>query len=255
MTNTELYNEINNEPQAQDPANTARVINYDTPVRILIANAKGGCGKTTLATNLASYMVFSGYKTSLIDHDPQGSATDWLDARDSNLPEIHGVPAFERQNATANTRSWNLRVPAGTNRVIIDTPAGIHGNVLSDFIQQADIILIPVVPSAIDIRAATGFIRDVLLSYSFRKKPKPIAVIASRVRKNTLVYSKLERFLSSLKIPFVSELRDTQGYVRASEHGIGLIELGMEQQDQEHWNALIEWIDQVISDELCKAQP
>lgn len=233
----------------------ARVTNYQAPVRILIANAKGGCGKTTLATNLASYLVVQGHKTSLVDYDSQGSAMDWLEAREDTMPSIHGVAAFERHNPGANTLSWALRVPAGTSRVVIDTPAGIHGNVLSDFIQKADIILIPVVPSAIDIRAATGFIRDVLLSYSYRKNPKPIAVIASRVRKNTLVYAKLEKFLHSLKIPFVSELRDTQGYVRSSEHGLGLVELGMEEQDQQHWQALLHWLDEAVAEKLQQERP
>ena len=224
-----------------------RIFSATRPVRITIANAKGGCGKTTLATNLASYFAANGEATALIDYDPQGSSMDWLQVRDEHQPPIHGVSAFQRHNANANTRAWSLRVPNNTRRIVIDTPAGLNGNPLSDIIQQTDVLLIPVIPSAIDIRAAAGFIRDVLLSYSYRKQPKPIAVIASRVRKNTLVYAKLEKFLNSLKIPFVSELRDTQGYVRASEYGLGLIDIGMEAQDQELWKILIDWLDEVIA--------
>lgn len=232
-----------------------RVIAHQTPVRITIANAKGGCGKTTLATNLASYFAYHGHQTALIDHDPQGSSMDWLAARDVRLPPIFGVAAYQRHNPTGSTRTWSLRVPAGTSRVIIDTPAGISGNELSDLIQHTDILLIPVIPSAIDIRAAAGFIKDVLLAYSYRKNPKPIAVIASRVRKNTIVYAKLEKFLNSLKIPFVSELRDTQGYVRASEFGQGLIDLGMEHKDQRHWRRLIDWIDAEVAAKQQKETP
>lgn len=225
----------------------ARVIQHEAPIRIMVANAKGGCGKTTMATNLASHMSRAGHKTVLIDYDPQGSSIDWLQVRDSHLPQIIGVPAFNRANATAATKSWSLRVPADTRRVIIDTPAGLSGNILSDLIQQSDAVIIPVIPSAIDIRAATGFIRDVLLSRAYRINPKPIAVVANRVRKNTLIYAKLERFLKSLHIPFVAAFRDTQFYVRASEHGLGLVDFDqMDSKDKQEWLALTQWIDKTV---------
>lgn len=229
------------------PASQARVIRHGMPLRIMVANAKGGCGKTTMATNLASYMSHKGHGTALIDYDPQGSSMDWLQVRDGHLPKICGVAAFQRHVPNASTRTWSLRVPVGTERVVIDTPAGLNGNVLSDLIQQSDIIIIPVIPSAIDIRAATAFIRDVLLSRSYRINPKPIAVVANRVRKNTLIYAKLERFLKSLQIPFVAAFRDTQFYVRASEHGLGLIDFDQpESKDMQEWFRLIEWLEKTI---------
>ncbi len=227
--------------------NASRVIRHGVPVRIMIANAKGGCGKTTMATNLASYMSRSGQGTALIDYDPQGSSMDWLQVRDEHLPKISGVAAFQRHVPNASTRTWSLRVPIGTSRVVIDTPAGLSGNVLSDLIQQSDVIIIPVIPSAIDIRAATGFIRDVLLSRAYRMNPKPIAVVANRVRKNTLIYAKLERFLKSLQIPFVAAFRDTQFYVRASEHGLGLIDFDQQDsKDKQEWLTLINWLEKTI---------
>lgn len=226
----------------------SRVIHNTAPVRIMIANAKGGCGKTTIATNLASFMTHSGHKTAIIDYDPQCSSIDWLKDRDTHLPNIHGVPAAQRTNPTASTRSWSLRVPSGTTRVILDTPAGLTGNELSDLIQYSDIILIPVIPSAIDIRAVTFFIKDVLLSYAFRVNPKPIAVIANRVRKNTLIYAKLERFLATLSIPFIAAFRDTQYYVRASEHGLGLVDFDqVEEKDKQEWQKLLSWVDEKIT--------
>lgn len=238
MTDTET-------PQASTPQ--VRVVTRTAPVRIMVANAKGGCGKTTMATNLASYFTREGQVTALIDYDPQGSSMDWLQARDEKLPTINGVAAFQRLSPTTATKTWSLRVPVSTSRVIIDTPAGLAGNELSDLIQASDVIIIPVIPSAIDIRAATGFIRDVLLSRAYRINPKPIAVVANRVRKNTLIYAKLERFLTSLQIPFVAAFRDTQFYVRASEHGLGLVDFDQKDaKDLKEWNALIRWVNQHV---------
>lgn len=238
MTETET-------PQQSGPA--VRVVSRQMPVRIMVANAKGGCGKTTMATNLASYFTRHGEITALIDYDPQGSSMDWLQARAEEMPEINGIAAFQRHAPSASTRSWSLRVPVNTSRVILDTPAGLSGNELSDLIQLADLIVIPVIPSAIDIRAATGFIRDVMLSYAYRRNPKPIAVVANRVRKNTIIYAKLERFLNSLQIPFVAAFRDTQFYVRASEHGLGLIDFDQrDAKDIREWQALIGWLNQNI---------
>ena len=138
----------------------ARVVSHAEPKRILIANAKGGCGKTTLATNTAAYFASQGAKVVLIDHDPQGSSAQWLDARTKNLPSIYSVAAY-RKDDNHTTRSFQLMVPIDTTHIIIDTPAGVSGNVLSDHLRHCDLILMPVVPSVIDIRAATGFIKDV----------------------------------------------------------------------------------------------
>jgi chromosome partitioning protein len=200
-----------------------------------------------MATNLASYFATQGEETAIVDYDPQGSSIDWLAARDPHLAKITGVAAFKSQNPNS-TRSYSLRVPSTTSRVVIDTPAGLTGHILSDMIQASDFIVIPVIPSAIDIRAATGFIRDVLLSRAFRSKPKSIAVVANRVKKNTLIYQKLERFLHSLKIPFITSFRDTQHYVRASEHGLGLADFEQcDNKDKLEWQPMLEWIEQQIS--------
>lgn len=237
---------MNNHKPHHSFQSSVRVINQARPFRVLLANAKGGCGKTTLATNIASHFASQGEGTALIDYDPQGSSSDWLSARNSSVANITGIAAFKNQHLNT-TRSYALRVPATTTRIVIDTPAGLTGHGLSDMIQASDLIIIPVIPSSIDIRAATRFIKDVLLSPAYRTKKKPIAVVANRVKKNTLIYQKLERFLNSLNIPFIASFRDTQQYVRASEHGLGLADYAQkDNKDRLEWLPMIAWLEQQI---------
>jgi len=212
--------------------------------RILVINAKGGCGKTTIATNLTSYNARQGLRTVLVDHDPQGSSLQWLSQRSKELKEIYGI-SVHRAVVSGVTRSFLLRIPVGTERVIMDAPAGAHGHQLIELIRDVDTILIPVLPSPIDIHAASRFIQDLLLVAKVRARNIRIGVVANRVRENTRVYQSLERFLNSLNIPFVARLRDTQNYVRAAEAGIGIHDIRRlgAHQDQRHWEALIHWLE------------
>lgn len=213
--------------------------------RILLVNAKGGCGKTTLAINLASYYASEDRHVTLFDHDPQGSSTQWLSLRDERCTPIHGVAAYRRQKSVM-TRSFLMRTPAETERVIIDTPAGIHGQQLIDVVRETDTVLVPVLPSPIDIHAAAHFIRDLLLVAKVRSRAIRLGIVANRVKKNTVVYRSLDRFLRSLNIPLVAMLRDTQNYVHAAEQGIGIHELKGNQvvKDRIQWKALIKWLDE-----------
>ena len=227
-----------------DSTPRARIIKSLTPPRILIANAKGGSGKTTIATNLSSYYAARNEHCALIDFDPQGSAMQWLQLRKSDRSKIHGISAYKK-STTQVVRSWYLRsLPAQTSKVVIDTPAGLSGMLLNDLVRECDYIVIPVTPSPIDIRATTRFIKELFLSPAFRANPRRIAVVANRVRKNTLVYAKLELFLKSLKIPFIAAFRDTQFYIRASEYGLGIYDLKNAQKtDVQDWETLVAWID------------
>jgi len=219
-----------------------RLVSHEQPKRILVANAKGGCGKTTVAINVAACLAKDANQVALIDHDPQGSSSQWLSVRPEKLPSIYSVAAFRRCEVNT-TRSYQLNVPSNTTHIVIDTPAGLSGNVLSDHLRHCDLILIPVVPSAIDIRAATSFIKNVLLSPGFRIQPKPIAVIANRVKSNTLGYKKLAIFLASLNIPFICSLRDTQHYVRAAEFGMGIHDFSSpHEKDLSDWQSLKNWL-------------
>lgn len=230
----------------------SRIVSRNTPKKLLVANAKGGSGKTTIATNIASYFAQQGNHVAIIDYDPQGSSYQWVNERTSNLPFIYAV-AVNTKNEPNATRSFQLKVPSVTTHVIMDTPAGINGSQLSDAIRQSDAILIPIVPSAIDIRAATSFIKDVLLSPGFRRQPKPIAVIANRVKRNTLGYNKLEIFLRSLNIPFVATIRDTQHYIRGSELGMGLYDFSSpNEKDVEEWQPLLAWLNHHLENKTKK---
>jgi chromosome partitioning protein len=212
--------------------------------RIIVLNSKGGCGKTTIATNLASFFASAGYVTALVDHDPQASSMRWLSLRPKEKTEVYGVPAFERPRSGV-TMSWHRRVLPGTDRVIIDAPAGVMGQQLQEFVRSVDTVLVPVLPSPIDIHAATRFIEELLLVGKVRSFGVNVAVIANRVKKNTLVYQSLERFLTALKLPFIATLRDTQTYVRASARGVGIFEMWDQrvQEDKTQWQPLIDWLE------------
>lgn len=219
-----------------------------SPVRILIANGKGGSGKTTIATNLASHLVKDNRVTSLIDYDPQGSSSEWLALREAHLPEIHGVAAFN--NPPGTLKSWHFKnSPLGTERVIIDSAAGLAGHDLSDMISLADIILVPVMPSAIDTRAAINFIEKIHKHFLYRRNPKPIGVIANRVKKNAISYSKLCDAVKGMDVPIVATLRDTQYYVQSSESGKGVVDLkSTHKKEKEDWHNLLGWIENVIAE-------
>lgn len=213
--------------------------------RVLVVNAKGGCGKTTIATNLASYYASRKQPAALLDYDPQGSSMQWLALRDEECFSIHGVAAF-RKPTTGTTRSWQMRLPAETERLILDAPAGIHGMPLIDLVRESDTVIVPVLPSPIDIHAASHFIRDLLLVAKVRARSIRVGVVANRVRKKTRVYQSLQRFLNTLNIPFVTFLRDTQNYVLSSEEGLGVHEWqGYKiSQDRQQWEKLIRWIEE-----------
>jgi len=206
-------------------------------------NAKGGCGKTTVATNLASYCTSQGLAAALFDYDPQASSMFWLKARPAQLPGIHGVAAYQPP-PQGMTRAWQLRVPDSTDFVITDTPAGYKGLAIEDRVAESDVILVPVLPSVIDIHSTADFIRDLLLIGRARARNKQLAIVINRARLRTKALEKLERFVDSLDIPVIGQLRDTQLYVHAAEQGVGVHELGDRagRQEAECWAQILAWL-------------
>ncbi len=224
--------------------------------RILISNAKGGCGKTTIATNIASYFASRGKIVQLFDYDTQGSSLHWKNCRSDQYPDIAVVDATKR-SGNHITRSWQMRVPPETDIVVIDTAAGLSGSELASMLRDNDMLIIPVLPSPIDIQSTAHFIKDVLLIGKARKKQVRIAVVANRIRKNTLMYHSLERFLFTLKLPFVTSFRDTQLYNKAIAKGIGILELkpGKNRIDFEQWAPLIRWMETPILRQEGQVRP
>jgi chromosome partitioning protein len=212
-------------------------------LKTVVLNPKGGSGKTTIATNLAAYYAARGQPPALQDLDAQGSSTRWLAKRTERMPRIHGMSPF---NVPANvTRTFAMRIPADVERLIVDTPAALNKLQLADFTRQADRIIVPVLPSDIDIQAVTRCIADLLLGAKIQRGDNRIAVVANRVKRNTTMFKSLMRFLDSLKIPIVAVLRDSQAYIKAAESGVGLHEMkgARLRVDQVHWAPLIEWLE------------
>jgi chromosome partitioning protein len=211
--------------------------------RIVVLNPKGGSGKTTLAINLASYFASRQQTPVLMDFDPQGSSMRWVKKRQGTQAPIHAIAAFEKDSRT--TRAFQLRVPENTTHIIVDTPAAVESRNLPEITREADKIIVPVLPSDIDIHTCSRVIRDLLLVAKIRREDDRIGVIANRVRRNTLMYQSLIRFLQTLGIPIVATIRDSQNYVRAAEQGIGVHEMKayVAQEDVDQWTPLIEWLE------------
>jgi chromosome partitioning protein len=226
--------------------------------RIIVINIKGGCGKTTISTNLASFYASRGFGTALFDYDPQGSSMHWLKTRPHTHPPIHAVPAFQAQ--TSVTRSFALRIPAHINRVIVDAPAGLKGHRLGEQLRDHDVVVIPVVPSAIDLHATAEFMRDLLLVVKARSRRMRLAIIANRMRSASPALQSFETFVEGLKIPVIARLRDSTHYLLAAERGVGVHELTLQdaaevQQNQQIWRSVLEWIESESVGTLAEAPP
>ena len=202
---------------------------------IMVLNSKGGSGKSTVATNLASYFASEGNRVVLVDLDPQASSLDWLAMRQSGRATISGIDGA----------AGHYRVPRNADYVIYDTPAAVHGAELSALLRRAQSIIIPVLPSPIDMRAATPFIQKVLANNRVARKEARVALIANRCRENYNIYHQLDAYLRKVrKAPFISVLRETQNYVRAAERGLGIFELPpyAVRKDLDQWDPIVRWL-------------
>lgn len=201
----------------------------------LVANPKGGVGKSTLATNLAGYFARSGHRVMLGDIDRQQSAREWLKIRPLDAPKIDGWDLHPDKPA---------RPPKGTTHVVLDTPAGLHGKKLHQVLGIVDRVIVPLQPSLFDILATRDFLA-VLREAREVRNGIAIGIIGMRVDPRTRAAGELHRFLDAENLPVVGYLRDTQVYVQAAAHGLTLFDLppSRAEKDLEQWQSLLEWIE------------
>ncbi|MBN8279326.1 MAG: ParA family protein [Gammaproteobacteria bacterium] len=203
---------------------------------ILVLNSKGGCGKSTIATSLAAYYASRDERVALVDYDRQASSLEWLQRRPANRPPITGVAGFDEGFRP---------VPRNTDVVVIDAPAGCHGRELTELVRHAETIVVPVLPSTIDIVASGKFIDDLYEVGKVERREVKLAVVGNRVREVTLIAQELDDYLGKLKMPYVTKLREAQNYVRAYTRGLGIHELPeyLAWPDWEQWKPLVSWLN------------
>jgi chromosome partitioning protein len=203
---------------------------------VMVMNAKGGCGKTTIATNVAAHFAIEGYKVALADYDPQHSSLDWLSVRPADLPPIVGIDASEE----------GLRhVSRDIEVVVIDAPARTYGSEMNELVRRSETILVPVLPSPIDMKACAHFMEELMELGKVQREQARLAVVANRVRENTLLFEELDQFLGKLKVPYLSCLRQSTNYLRAFQRGMSVLELPeyLAAPDWEQWAPITKWLN------------
>jgi chromosome partitioning protein len=201
---------------------------------IVVANPKGGVGKSTLSTHIAGYLASQGTRVTLCDADAQQSALGWLGIRPTEARPIQGW----------NARSEDgLRLPSDAAHMVLDTPAGLHGRWLKDVIKRADKVLVPVQPSIFDMAATRAFFED--LQERKRAQDLDIAVVGMRVDQRTLAAENLHSFLAGLGLPVLGCLRGTQNYVRLAMEGLTVFDVAPSrvERDLEDWQPICAWLD------------
>ena len=201
---------------------------------IVVANPKGGVGKTTLSSNIAGYLASRGHAVMLGDADRQQSARTWLSLRPAGLPRI---AAWEVSHDDV------VRPPKGTTHVVLDTPAGLHGKRFDAVMKIADKVIVPLQPSIFDIHATHEFVRQ-LLAHK-RSDKDSMAIVGMRTREGTISSEQLRGFLDSVKLPVLGFVRDTQNYVHLAAHGLSLWDVSSNrfERDLEQWQPITQWID------------
>ena len=201
---------------------------------IMVINSKGGSGKTTIAVNLAAYCAQKGYETHLVDLDPQGSSTQWLKERPSNKSKIRGSTKFQK--------------PLKKNKntvVIYDVPAAVYGARLDTYIKKAAMIIVPVMPSPIDIKAAGDFLVSLRSMGPVIRNKIQVGLVANRARAHTNIFLELDTYLVKEKgLKYVTAFRDNTNYIKSARTGLGVFEMGESAtaQDREEWKPLIRWL-------------
>lgn len=204
--------------------------------KIMLLNPKGGCGKSTISTNLAAYYANWGLNVGLADFDPQKSSLNWLRQRTFDLPKIKAI--------NANTERFIY--PENLDYLIIDTPASLNKEKMLELINITDTIIIPILPSPIDIQAAGYFIYQLLLKYRITSEDKNICMVANRAREHSHIYNELMKFTNSIKLPLVATIRDSQNYIKYAAKGSSIFDnkgRASLSKSIEDWMPLTNWLN------------
>jgi chromosome partitioning protein len=203
---------------------------------ILVANPKGGCGKTTLATNLAAYFAGQNQRVVMWDMDRQKSSLGWLALRPAEFPSITHLDA-ERDEIDPD-------IPQDSDYLVMDSPAGMHGKNLAHALNLAHKIIVPVQPSVFDMSATRDFLDRLMEEKAVRKHKAFIGIIGMRVDPRTRAAATLEQFLKQYDLPVLTYLRDTMVYVNAAFNGKGIFDLPPYQTERDlpQWQPIIEWV-------------
>jgi chromosome partitioning protein len=210
----------------------------------LVLNAKGGSGKTTISTNLSGYLAAIGRSVVLQDYDPQGSSTEWLKNRSFQLNQIHGQELY-KTGSQYMTRAFQFRLPSHTEHVIVDTAAAIDLQKNVSTIRKADKIVIPVSPSAIEVRATLNFIEELQKFIKLYSCPAEVAVVANKVDTASTAYKIMQQKFEAAGISFIAQLSQHDQYYVAAETGASIFELEnpLVAKDKFEWAPLINWIE------------
>jgi len=205
-------------------------------LKVLVASSKGGAGKTTIATNLAAHYAVDGKNTVLVDADRQGSSQRWAEKRAGMPNAVLGLSGLRRD--------WPKHVPEDAERVVIDSPAGIRSGEVGEYLDEVDAVIVPILPSAIDLEAAEPFLAELAHLSPIKRGKVPVALVANRLKPWTNASQQAIDAIKRFPFPIVAELRDTQGYVLASELGKSIFDYNSEvvRSHQDDWSKLLRWL-------------
>ncbi len=205
-------------------------------LKVLVASSKGGAGKSTVATNLAAYYSVDGKNTVLVDADRQGSSLRWSEKRAQHANAVLGLPGLRRD--------WHRQLPADAQRVVIDSAAGIRASDVADYLEHVDVIVVPVLPSAIDLEATEPFLAELAGLPRIKRGKIAVGVVANRLKPWTNASQLAIEEMKAFPFPVVAELRDTQGYVLANALGKSIFDYHSElvRSHQDDWTRLTRWL-------------